>query len=247
MNNENFEDFRNCLLGMVVAESTDQFSIGEVTRAVLKICHALVDSKNNQELFIKSLSSYLSESNDTPSLVVVSSLPIGLYNSELPSVIEWARDAALLSGNDPVVTVSSAAVALMGFLAQKEVPVGLWGNELCTPLAGLGLPPRPPQDIPPDDVFLESIMRATLAAGSNLSSYPGSEAVHEVVGAALFGCMSSPDDFELAVSLARESSGVASACITGGLMAIRLNGVPSHLYKVAPSIQKLIADVSKAL
>lgn len=232
---------------MVVAESTDQSPIGEVTRAVLRICHALADSKNNQDVFVKSLSSYISETSDNPSIVAVRSLPIGLYNSELPSVIEWARDAALLSGNDPIVTVSSAAVALMGFLAQKEVPVGLWGNELCTPLAGLGLPPSSPQDVPSDDVFLGAIMRATLAAGSNLSSYSGSGAVHELVGAALFGCMSSPDDFELAVSLSRESSGIYSACITGGLMAIRLNGVPPHLYEVVPSISELIADVAKSL
>jgi len=241
MNGKDSSAIRNCLFGMAMAESSDD--VGEVVKSVLCTCYALADSDSKPEVFVKSLSKYLSGlEQKSDQLIAVRSLPIGLYNDTLPSVIEWARESAMLSTNDPVITVSSAAVALMGFLARNEVPVGLWGHELSLPLSGLALAPGLPKEIQVDDVFLGSLERATSSAGS-ASIFPATEAVHEVVSAALFGCMSSPDDVELAVSIARDSCGIYAACISGGLIAIRA-GIP--FVSVNPLLHNLLSDAAKA-
>jgi hypothetical protein len=248
MNDKDMFFFRNCLIGMAIPGLSSDDVIDSSVRGALCVTHALASSEGKQEAFISFLKEYLSSCDElnSPALIAVRSLPIGLYHKDLQSVIEWSRDSALLSDEDPVTSVSSAAVALMGFLAKALVPIGLWGHELCTPLAGLSFPPGLLREDQHDDVFVSAIMDACKAAGSDKGVYSGSSAPHEAVAGALFGCMSDPNNFEVAIGLASASSGKVAASIAGGLMAIKLGGVPSSL--VPPVfVSELFGDAAMAL
>lgn len=191
--------------------------------------------------------------------------PIGLYHIDnIPLIVEFAKSASDTTHNDAQSQVSAVAVALGVAFAAQDVPIGLWANEIMTPISGIS---------PEFDSTLNyatSIIPYKIDAWQALSKeYIGEGySPSEAVAGALFCCIRNQKSFKNAVLDAVNIRGPSDSigCIVGAWMGAKLGleGIPKEwidkieakdaliqcadeLFKVFEARKQIQADELKAL
>lgn len=167
------------------------------------------------------------------------SMPIGLYHmDDLTTTVEFGIAAAQPTHGHTSALCSSVAASLLTLVASKSVPVGTWANELMIVTQGIDRKYR--EDGTYDEDFKEYLeLAAALAArrapakiAFSAKFIGGGMLAYEASAAALFSCMSHPNDFKAAVATAATSAGEPAtvASIAGGWMGARLGmaAIPSE-------------------
>lgn len=251
--------FLGCLAGMAIGESmatSESDRLGNESKSAMCCCHALIGCDKDKKEFLKLLGEYLASSGvevDDCRGVLSMALPVGLFlHSDMIQVMDWTKDASQIMCSIPVVQASSVAIALMSMLSVTDVPVGLWANELYSPLNGISCSPRSPTGT--RDELMESMGLATKLASSsvepsNALSRLGTKNSPGLASSSLFCLMHGAGSFD--ETLGTCISDPILSAMAGGLFGARMGmkSIPSSIFNSFPAknlIEKIAGDLLTA-
>ncbi len=163
---------------------------------------------------------YSGSETSTGNASVIRSCILGTIFNDPIKVVEYSKESARVTHDTCECLCSTVSAALMCYLAYKNEPIGLWGNEISKHI----------KDISPETMILTD--RAILLAALKIPSEQalvvnelglGFDAI-SCVASAFYCCLMNPDSFKDAVLMAINIEGDSDSvgALVGAIMGTKL-------------------------